>query len=180
MPRTQKGKRHWDKHGGRATARAVYRNRARVQRAKGKGLQRKRGELIERSFAHVCETGQHRRVRLRGTKNVRKRYLIQAAAYNLSLLMRELLDAGTPREAVARCEAFLQLVRALVAWVASCANYRRPNLSPRELYSLLRLPPVGDRPRVLQRAARRETRRSARRDVAKSIARKLIGASRGS
>lgn len=139
--RAQKGKRHWDKHGGRATARAVYRNRARVQRAKGKGLQRKRGELIERSFAHVCETGQHRRVRLRGEENVRKRYLIQAAAYNLSLLMRELLGAGTPREAVARREAILQLVRALIAWVTSGTNSGLSTLTARWLHLLLAITP---------------------------------------
>jgi transposase len=135
--RAQAGKRHWDKHGGRATAQAVYRNRARVQRAKGKGLQRKRGELIERSFAHVCETGQHRRVRLRGEENVRKRYLIQAAAYNLSLLMRQMLGAGTPREAAARLEATFPLVSALIAWVASRANCCRLMLTRACLYSLV-------------------------------------------
>jgi transposase len=135
--RAQKGKRHWDKHGGRATAQAVYRNRARVQRAKGKRLQRQRGELIERSFAHVCETGQHRRVRLRGEENVRKRYLIQAAAYNLSLLMRQMLGAGTPREAVARREALLKLVRTLIAWVTSGTDSLLSMLSARWLHFLL-------------------------------------------
>lgn len=139
--RAQPGNRHWDKHGGRATAEAVYRNRARVGRAKGKRLQRKRGELIERSFAHVCETGQHRRVRLRGEENVRKRYLIQAAAYNLGLLMRQMLGAGTPREAVARLRALFELVRALIAWVASCIDSRRLTLTTRWLYSLVALTP---------------------------------------
>lgn len=139
--RVQKGKRHWEKHGGRATAQAVYRNRARIQRAKGKGLQRKRGELIERSFAHVCETGQHRRVRLRGEENVRKRYLIQAAAYNLSLVMRQVMGAGTPRQAVARLQAILALVHTLIAWVASCATGRRLTLNTRALRPLLALTP---------------------------------------
>ncbi|MBK8409393.1 MAG: transposase [Sandaracinaceae bacterium] len=98
--RLQHGKRRWQKHGGRKTAEAVYRNRERVKRPKGKELQRRRGELIERSFAHICETGDHRRTRLRGEDNVRKRYLIQCAGFNLSILMRELLGAGTPRQVV--------------------------------------------------------------------------------
>ena len=41
--RLQHGQRHWAKNGGRATAQSVYRNRARAKRAKGKALQRKRG-----------------------------------------------------------------------------------------------------------------------------------------
>jgi hypothetical protein len=32
---------------------------------------------------------------------VRKRYLLDVAGHNLSLLMRQLIGAGTPREAVA-------------------------------------------------------------------------------
>ena len=44
-----------------AFRRAVYENRRRVRRAKGKALQRRRSEVCERSFAHVCETGGKRR-----------------------------------------------------------------------------------------------------------------------
>jgi len=95
--RKQRGRRHWSKNGGRAAAVAVYRNRARTQTPKSKRYQRRRGELIERSFAHVCETGNHRRTRLRGRENVHKRYLLQAAAFNLGLVMRELVGRGTPR-----------------------------------------------------------------------------------
>ncbi len=36
---------------------ATEANRRRVQGARGKRLQKKRSELVERSFAHVCETG---------------------------------------------------------------------------------------------------------------------------
>jgi len=68
-----------------------------VRRNKGKRLQRKRGELIERTFAHICETGAARRTRLRGIDNVSKRYLMQAAAANLGLVMRTLFGRGTPR-----------------------------------------------------------------------------------
>jgi len=55
--RRQKGRRRWTDKGGQKTADAFYGNRARVQRKKGRGLQRKRSELNERTFAHICETG---------------------------------------------------------------------------------------------------------------------------
>ena len=61
--RKQTGKRKWHDKGGRPTAEAVYQNRSRVKRPKSRALQRRRGELIERTFAHVCETGAHRRTR---------------------------------------------------------------------------------------------------------------------
>ena len=53
--------------------------------------------MTERTFAHVCETGGARRTWLTGIENVRKRYLISAAAHNLGLLMRSLFKMGTPR-----------------------------------------------------------------------------------
>ena len=43
-----------------------------------------------------------RRTWLRGRENVKKRYLLHVAGHNLSLLMRQLIGAGTPREAVDR------------------------------------------------------------------------------
>jgi transposase len=76
---------------------AVYANRRRTRGARGKRLQRLRSERLERSFAHVCETGGARRTWLTGIENVRKRYLISAAAHNLGLLMRSLFQRGTPR-----------------------------------------------------------------------------------
>jgi hypothetical protein len=60
---------------------------------------RKRGETVERSFAHVLERGGMRRTWLRGRQNVHKRYLVHDAGYNLGILMRALFGAGTPREA---------------------------------------------------------------------------------
>ncbi|MCX6093133.1 MAG: hypothetical protein NTX23_09760 [Candidatus Bipolaricaulota bacterium] len=68
-----------------------------MKRQKGLGFQRKRGELLERTFAHICETGAARRTRLRGRENVKKRYLLQASAANLGLVMRSLFGRGTPR-----------------------------------------------------------------------------------
>src|SRR5262249_8726340 len=76
---------------------AVYSNRRRIQGEHGKRLLRRRGELLERSFAHAYETGGMRRVYLRGRDNVRKRVLIHVGALNLSLVMRKLIGKGTPR-----------------------------------------------------------------------------------
>jgi hypothetical protein len=58
---------------------------------------RRRGELIERSFAHLYDTGGMRRTHLRGHTNILKRLLIHAGGFNLGLLMRAILGAGTPR-----------------------------------------------------------------------------------
>lgn len=76
---------------------AVYANRRRVRGKRGRRLQRQRSERVERTFAHVCETGGARRTWLRGIDKVRKRYLLAAAAHNLGRLMRELFGMGTPR-----------------------------------------------------------------------------------
>jgi len=77
--------------------RAVYNNRRRTQTEKNRRLQRRRSEKVERSFAHVCETGGARRTWLRGLEKVRKRYLMSAVARNLGLLMRRLFGIGTAR-----------------------------------------------------------------------------------
>jgi IS5 family transposase len=76
---------------------AVYANRRRTRGARGKQLQRLRSERVERSFAHVCETGGARRTWLWGIDKVRKRYQIAAAAHNLGIVMRKLFGIGTPR-----------------------------------------------------------------------------------
>jgi transposase len=76
---------------------ATLRNRRRVKGSRSKRLQRKRSEYVERSFAHVCQTGGGRRTWLRGLENVTKRYVLQVAAHNLGLLMRKLFGIGKPR-----------------------------------------------------------------------------------
>jgi transposase len=81
----------------KAWRRATAANRRRVRGARSKRLQKKRSELVERSFAHVCETGGGRRTGLRGLLNVTKRYVVQVAAHNLGLLMRKLFGVGKPR-----------------------------------------------------------------------------------
>ena len=77
--------------------RAVSENRRRVKRAKSKRLQRKRSELCERTFAHICDSGGMRRSWLRGLVDVTKRYVIAAAAHNLGRILRALFGIGKPR-----------------------------------------------------------------------------------
>jgi transposase len=76
---------------------AVYANRRRINGSRGKSLMRKRGELVERSFAHCYDTGGMRRTHLKRHDNILKRLLIHAAGFNLSLLLRRLLGVGTAR-----------------------------------------------------------------------------------
>ena len=106
----QKGRRNWA--GKAEEQQAVYQNRRRVRGEYGKSLLRRRGELIERSFAHCYETGGLRRCYLRGRENILKRQLIHVGAFNLSLILRKLLGAGTPRELRNRAgRVFWRLVR---------------------------------------------------------------------
>lgn len=101
----QKGNRSFVDKGGMLARDAFHDNRKRVGRKKGKTLLKLRGELIERTFALACETGAHRRLRLRGRDNARKRYIAHVAALNLGLVMRTLFGYGTPREMAAAITA---------------------------------------------------------------------------
>jgi transposase len=96
IPEPKRPRRRWD--GKVEEQQAVYTNRRRVKASHGKKLLKKRGELIERSFAHCYETGGMRRTHLRGRENILKRQLIHVCAFNLSLIFRLTLGAGTPRE----------------------------------------------------------------------------------
>ncbi len=102
--RRQKRRRDWKRLSrqvgepeARRRQRAFYLNRRRIKSAVGKRLLRSRGETVERSFAHVCETGGMRRVHLRGRANIFKRYQIHVAALNLGIVLRSLIGLGTPR-----------------------------------------------------------------------------------
>jgi len=106
--RKQKGRRQW-KGKPEGQQEAVYANRRRMRGERGTRLQRKRSELTERSFAHVCETGGARRCWLIGLVKVTKRYLLQVAARNLGLILRKLFGIGTPRS--------LQGEGGLLVWV---------------------------------------------------------------
>lgn len=91
-----RGRRRWA--GKEAEQAAVYGNRRRIRGERGKALLRQRGEKVERSFAHMYETGAMRRTHLRRHPNILKRLLVHAAAFNLGLLMRAVTGSGTPRQ----------------------------------------------------------------------------------
>lgn len=116
----ERGRQNWS--GQRAAQAAVYSNRRRLPTRTAQALMRRRGELMERSFAHLYDTGGMRRVHLRGKDNIAKRALIHAAAFNLSLILRKLLGVGTARGAAdlhtALCFAILRLLRATNGSVA--------------------------------------------------------------
>ena len=140
-----RGRRRWK--GKRDAQKAVYANRRRIRGDRGKRLLRRRGERVERAFAHMLGTGGMRRVHLRGREEIRKRILVQAAAFNLGLLMRKRCGFGTPRAlqglAWARAElaahaadaasafvrhsgAHFRLLSALVGVIAANSDGRRP------------------------------------------------------
>jgi transposase len=115
-----RGRRKWDDK--LEAQMAVYANRRRIRGDRGRRLQRLRGERVERSFAHLYETGGMRRTHLRGHENILKRLLIHTAGFNLGLLLRKLAGIGTPRGlqgSVLSCFAFL---RALVAALESTGS----------------------------------------------------------
>lgn len=112
IPEPDRGKRNWD--GKQAEKEAVYANRRRIRGVRGKRLLKKRGELLERSFAHLYETGGMRRMHVRGRDNVTKKTLLQAAAFNLSLVMRQELKVGTPRGLQGRKGQFRGFVLAML------------------------------------------------------------------
>jgi transposase len=111
----KKQQRNW---AGKADEKRVYlANQRRVTGNRGKRLFKRRGEFLERPFAHQYETGGMRRLHVRGLKNVAKRVLLQAAAFNLALILRSITKAGTPRGLAERQLAALSLLlRFLAAW----------------------------------------------------------------
>jgi len=117
----QAGKRHWK--GKEKEQQAVYQNRQRVRGKYGKSLLKRRGEFVERSFAHCYETGAMRRCTLRGTKNILKRQLIHVGAFNISLVLRKMLGAGTPRELKNR--ALNLILRLFARLISLCGAGRR-------------------------------------------------------
>jgi transposase len=109
-----RGPRKWN--GKAAEKAAVYSNRRRIQGDRGKSLQRQRGERIERNFAHQFDTGGLDRLYVRGQENVHKKFLIQAAACNLALLMRSRYGSGKPRAAHdAVVDAILTILAVMMA-----------------------------------------------------------------
>jgi transposase len=92
----------------------IARARRTAASVRGRAALRKRGETVERSFEHVLDEGGGRRTTLRGQENIAKRYFLQAAGANLSLLLRSLGVPGTLRQTWAAGVAFVNvLVRRL-------------------------------------------------------------------
>src|SRR5271156_1238060 len=106
-----RGRRNWI--GKQEEKSAVYQNRRRIRGERGKRLLRQRGERVERSFAHMYETGGMRRIHLRRHDNIIKRLLVHAGAFNLSLVMRKLLGNGTPRGFQGRLKAIFHVIQLL-------------------------------------------------------------------
>ena len=111
----QRGRRRWTT--APDAQRAVYGNHRRVSGVRGKRLLRRRGEYLERSFAHLYDTGGMRRTHLRGHRNILKRLLLHASAFNLGLLMRQRCGRGTPRGLQGRRMAarLLQIVLSMLS-----------------------------------------------------------------
>jgi hypothetical protein len=105
-PRPSKGYLRWHGDDG---ARAAVANRNRLRSGVGKEAMRKRGEVVERSFAHVLERGGA--PWLRSRENVHKRYLVHVTGHNLGILTRALLGVGTPKETAVIRNAFLFVIQ---------------------------------------------------------------------
>jgi transposase len=108
-----RGRRCWAKEP--EAQQPVYGNRRRVGSLRGKRLMRRRGEYVERTFAHVYDTGGLRRIHLRGHPNILKRLIVHAGAFNLGLLMRHVFGRGTPRGLQGRRQAWRLL------WLTLCS-----------------------------------------------------------
>lgn len=122
---------------------AVYANRRRIRGTRGRALQRRRSERLERPNAHLYETGGMRRTHLRGHENILKRLLVHVGGFNLGLLMRTVSGVGTPRGLQGLLQACVTLIvtlwAPLVPRTHDCAPYGG-EWSPRDRVELL---PVG-------------------------------------
>jgi transposase len=116
----RRGRRNWQ--GKSAERKATYKNRRRVRGRRGKRLLRRRGERIERSFAHCYETGGMRRTHLRGHQYILKRLVVHVAGFNLGLLMRHLTGIGKPRVLQG---ASARLFRFVLAYLEFLSGLRR-------------------------------------------------------
>ena len=124
-----RGRRNWmDKEDGPDARAATYANRRRIKGDRGKSLMRKRGEFLERSFAHNYETGAMRRLHLRHRENIAKRVLIHVAGFNLGLLMRVKYGLIKPRRLSDAADCALMCLMLAWRWllgIVGCLNDRR-------------------------------------------------------
>jgi transposase len=96
---------------------------------------RRRGEYLERSFAHVYDTGAMRRTHLRGHRNILKRLLVHASAFNLGILMRAMFGRGTPRGLQGRVPDPRALQIVLTMFIARLSGITSALLAPLPLPS---------------------------------------------
>jgi transposase len=101
---------------------AVQAARRSVKSKSGRGLLRRRGMHIERSFAHILDCGGLRRATLRGWENLNKRYKLAAAFYNLSQLMRKLFGFGTPKQLAALGRLLFEQLACIFILIAARAH----------------------------------------------------------
>ena len=129
----REGDRNWK--GKEAEREAVYANRRRIRGRRGKALLRKRGELLERPFAHCYETGAMRRTHLRGHENILKRLLVHVAGFNLGLVMRSLFGIGKPRRIQDGLgELLADILGFLRALIGRWDGVRRPRTALKRLF----------------------------------------------
>jgi transposase len=128
----ERGRQRWD--GQASEQAAVYGNRRRVRGERGQRLQRQRGEKLERTMAHLYETGRLRRVYLRGHRNIIKRLLIHACSLNLGLLMRNFIRGwNAARTAGGRIAVFFSVVvHARIPIERPAGAIRHPGMHPGE------------------------------------------------
>ena len=120
-----RGRRRWTRN---PTARdAVYANRRRIRGRRGRVLQRRRSDRLERPNAHLYETGAMRRTHLRGHGNILKRLYVHIGGFNLGLLMRTLVGVGTPRGLQGRVLALV--VAVLAPWRAQATTWASSHLA---------------------------------------------------
>jgi len=126
-----RGGRKWkDKADAQA---ATYANRRRIRGGRGKELLRRRGELLERPFAHYLEAGGMRRTHLREHPNILKRVVVHIAGFNLGILMRWLIGRGTPKE-------YAELKAGLIAALSCFLSFMRGYFKPRKPATRRRFP----------------------------------------
>jgi hypothetical protein len=152
--------------GDAAARRAVYNNRNRLRSDLGKEALRLRAEKVERSFEHTLDRGGMRRAWLRGRANLQKRYLVHVAAYNLGLVMRLLLGAGTPRWLASRSgfifwliDPAAGLVIILISLPPCPATPPHKPTSSTACYGWESLRPTAETPSRLSKASRMPLRR---------------------
>ena len=129
-----RGRRKWK---NKAAARAaVYANRRRIRGTRGRALQRRRSERLERPNAHLYETGRLRRTHLRGHMNILKRLFLHIGGFNLGLLMRSLVGIGTPRSLQGRGAAIVAVVIALWTRVEGRSrDHGTPSADPSSVFT---------------------------------------------